>query len=405
MSDRAAANLFLATISAGLLAATVRSPLVVAMPQFALGGFGLAVAVSRHQRQAIKFSEYASAVGQLGADTLALYDSAPDVKVATLTALAPPLRFIGGESDSIAWCSATFMDSSKMVVGSPGTGKTSWLNFEATDFCDRHPGGTLRIVDPHFDEDESRWLPGIATATLLARYVYTDAAGCYSAFIDALEELERRIAGGLKKEPYYKLICDEFQNIGLTPQQRGEVVEIIGRLAREGRKYRVRLTLGLHTGKKSQTDLDSSLFSAFTVMLMGRTIADQGLRANLPGDMDGGRLLGEVDAVIGGGIDRRRVAVVRPASDVDLGFYSPAAKVIPNPLVEALVVPPPEEDWLTTHQVEVMSLAAAGKSFSAIARSLGLQLHKIKGQYKDERVQQLKQFLENPEVLSHEQTS
>ena len=34
-----------------------------------------------------------------------------------------------------------------------------------------------------------------------------------------------------------------------------------------------------------------------------------------------------------------------------------------------------------------------------------LQLHKIKGQYKDERVQQLKQFLENPEVVSNEQAT
>lgn len=409
MSDRATANLFLATISAGLLASTVRSPLLLALPQFTLGGYGLAVAVHRQRRDRIGLGEYGGAVAALGGDVLALYDNAPEVRVATPSFLPAPLRYVGGEADSTAWATATFMDSSKMVIGAPGTGKTTWLYYEAVEFVERHPGGTLRIVDPHYDSEESRWLPGIPPDLLQERYLYSSTGGAWSAFVGLLEELERRIAGGLKKEPYYKLICDEFQNIPFTEAQRVEVVDIIGRVAREGRKYRIRLTLGLHSGKKSQTALDSSLFSAFTLMAMGRTLADQGLRANLPGDMDAGRLLSEVDGLIDAGLDRRRVAAIRPASDVDLGFYSPAAKVLPDPQVEALVVAPvSEESWLATHRQEVEELVAQGLSFSKVAKRFGLQLHKVNGQYKDPRVQALRDFHDSQtqvlEVL-HEQAS
>jgi hypothetical protein len=195
----------------------------------------------------------------------------------------------------------------------------------------------------------------------------------------------------------YKLIIDEFQNIGFTAGQRAEVVEAIGRIVREGRKYQIRLTLGLHSGKKSQTDLDSSFFSAFTLVLMGRTIADQAMRANLPADMEASRLLAEVDAIIGAGEDRRRVAIVRPASDVDLGFYAPTAKLLPDPLQEIRLVAPPEVEeeasWLAANVGAIAAMVADGKSFSAIAKALGLGLHKQDGEYKDPRVSELKGFL------------
>jgi hypothetical protein len=254
----------------------------------------------------------------------------------------------------------------------------------------------VRIVDPHWDPDESRWLPGLATSVVEARYLTTTASGAYAAVKEALEELDRRRTGGLKNEPLHKLIIDEFQNIGFTAGQRAEVVEAIGRIVREGRKYQIRLTLGLHSGKKSQTDLDSSFFSAFTLVLMGRTIADQAMRANLPADMEASRLLAEVDAVISAGEDRRRVAIVRPASDVDLGFYAPAAKLLPDPLQEIRLAPPDVEEeasWLAANVGTIAAMVADGKSFSAIAKALGLSLHKADGEYKDPRVSELKGFL------------
>lgn len=398
-NSKNAANLFLTLASAGLLAGAIRAPLLVAIPQATLGGYGLAVAWRRHQRDQLALGGYAKAVADLGVDILSLYETAPDLPtIHQLTRLAPPLASLE-EASSASWCTPEFVDSSKMVIGSPGTGKTTWLYWEAADSLARHPDAVIRIVDPHYDPEESKWLPGLPVDILEARYLYKDAAGAYASVKEAIAELDRRRAGGLKNEPLYKLVIDEFQNIGFTDHQRSQVTEWIGRIVREGRKYRIRLTLGLHSGKKSQTDLDSSFFSAFTLLIMGRTIADQGLRANLPADIEASRLLADVDAVIGSGVDRRRVAVVRPASDVDLGFYSPAAKVLPDPTTPAILAAPPEEDWLTSHLGEVASFVAEGKSFSWIAKRFGLQLHKEgDGNYKDQRVTALAGFLNSDEV-------
>ena len=395
----AAANLFLSLASAGLVAGAIRAPLLVAVPQAVAGGYGLAVAWRRHRRDQLGLGGYAKAVADLGGDILSLYDSAPDIPtIHQLTRLAPPLASLE-EASSSSWCSPEFMDSSKMVIGSPGTGKTTWLYYEAADSLARWPEAVIRIVDPHYDPEESRWLPGLPVDILESRYVYRDSAGAYAAVKAAVAELDRRRTGGLKSEPLYKLILDEYQNISFTEHQRGQVTEWIGRIVREGRKYRLRLTLGLHSGKKSQTDLDSSFFSAFTLVIMGRTIADQGLRANLPADMEASRLLAEVDAVIGGGVDRRRVAVVRPASDVDLGFYAPVAKVLPDPTTPAILAAPPEGEWLDSHLGEVASFVAEGRSFSWIAKKYGLQLHKTTdGNYKDARVTALAGFLNSDEV-------
>jgi hypothetical protein len=398
-----AANLFLSLASLSLVAGAFRSPLLVAAPQACLGGYGLAVAIRRHQRDGLGFGSYAGAIADLGADVLSLYDSAPEIHLHQLTRLAPPLAALS-TADPVAWCTDAFMDSSKMVIGSPGTGKTTWIQYEAASTLARHPSATVRIVDPHWDPDESRWLPGLATSVVEARYLTTTASGAYAAVKEALEELDRRRTGGLKNEPLHKLIIDEFQNIGFTAGQRAEVVEAVGRIVREGRKYQIRLTLGLHSGKKSQTDLDSSFFSAFTLVLMGRTIADQAMRANLPADMEASRLLAEVDAVISAGEDRRRVAIVRPASDVDLGFYAPAAKLLPDPLQEIRLAPPDVEEeasWLAANVGTIAAMVADGKSFSAIAKALGLSLHKADGEYKDPRVSELKGFLN--EVNDHEQ--
>lgn len=200
--------------------------------------------------------------------------------------LTPPIDY--------SWLDERFICASKGVFGARGSGKSTYLSFEALQFIQIHPQGELRIGDIHFDEEESRWLPGVVIDVLLDRYVATKPEQVLALFRRARKLLRERVEGRDRKSQPFHFICDEFVGFmsRLSDDERKEVVEIIQENSFEGRKYGVSITLGLHSLKKQMTGIDSSaLLSGMDLLFLGRSLSDPATK--FPSDIDAKRLLFE----------------------------------------------------------------------------------------------------------------
>ncbi|MFM6670433.1 MAG: hypothetical protein ACKPJO_09930 [Dolichospermum sp.] len=179
-----------------------------------------------------------------------------------------------------SWMDAKFINASKAVFGSKGSGKSVYLAYEAIAFLTHYPDGELRIGDKHFDEDQSRWLPGVPTDILLNQFVAKKPEQILKMFRRAKQLLNYRIDKGIKQNHSeckpFKLICDEFDSfiMELTDAEKTEVINIITQTQNEGRKYLINITLGTHSLKKEQIGVDSSVLFQMDVLCLGLALAD-----------------------------------------------------------------------------------------------------------------------------------
>ncbi|MFM6834814.1 MAG: hypothetical protein ACKPKK_12465 [Dolichospermum sp.] len=179
-----------------------------------------------------------------------------------------------------SWMDAKFINASKAVFGSKGSGKSVYLAYEAIAFLTHYPDGELRIGDKHFDEDQSRWLPGVPTDILLNQFVAKKPEQILKMFRRAKQLLDYRIDKGIKQNHSeckpFKLICDEFDSfiMELTDAEKTEVINIITQTQNEGRKYLINITLGTHSLKKEQIGIDSSVLFQMDVLCLGLALAD-----------------------------------------------------------------------------------------------------------------------------------
>lgn len=185
-----------------------------------------------------------------------------------------------------SWLDNAFIQSSKAVLGARGSGKTTYLNYEAMRFLQLFPDGWLLIGDLHFDEDEVKWLPGIPVNILMERYVATKAPKILEIFRSLRVELLDRIEQRDRKRRRIKFICDEF--IGfmgrLNDAEKKEVLQFLATCQDEGRKFGVDVTLGLHSIKKERSGIDSSILFQMDVLCLKNSISDPATK--FPSDWD-----------------------------------------------------------------------------------------------------------------------
>ena len=196
-----------------------------------------------------------------------------------------------------AWFDDKFIDASKGVFGAKGSGKSTVLSYEAIRFKQLHPEGELRIGDLHFDEEESSWLPGMPPSEQLEKYIANKPDKILAHFRRAYALLKDRVDRGDRKGHPFKLICDEFiaTCARWSEKEREEVLQAIQLSQYEGRKYGVNITLGLHSLKKEQSGIDSSVLANMDLLFLGNALADPNLK--LPSDFDAKLLVNRQQAL------------------------------------------------------------------------------------------------------------
>jgi hypothetical protein len=188
------------------------------------------------------------------------------------------LEDIGSQVEALdySWLDDNFIQASKAVFGSRGSGKTTYLNYEAIRFLEAYPDGELRIGDLHFDPDEEKWLPGVPSDVLLHSFVANKKDKIINLIAYCHKELKDRIDKVDKKRHRIKLIIDEF--VGFLGRCDDDELKMVNQFLEtsqdEGRKFGVDVTLGLHSLKKERCKIDSSVLWQMDVLCLANSIAD-----------------------------------------------------------------------------------------------------------------------------------
>lgn len=324
-------------------------------------------------------------------------DKFPDLGPVLARRLRPMRRLALPEMASTDWITSEFWLSSTAYIGQPGTHKSVNLKHH-TDQVVRLQGldALWGICDTHYDPDEPKpldtWLPGIPREQVP---FYKKPEEGFAALRAFYAEFVRRRDNNLKAENFAVLVIDEFQD-SLPKDQVGQAVDWIGEIVRGGRKFGMRLLLGLHSPKKGENGMDSSIFWSMTTVVMGLTIADQTVA--WPADVKGNQkaLLADIEATHGADeFARFTVAVVRPASNAELGFKGAMVKRLEDRSQRMVPFVFDSIPWIEQVRAKAETAINDGtaKSFTGLCRALGLEgcmkKDKATGQYKDERVQVL----------------
>jgi len=199
---------------------------------------------------------------------------------------------------TLSWINTEFIRNSKVVVGAKGSGKSVFMRYEGArcwlEQTTEQGYPRLFIYDPHYDIDDKskHWLTPISQQYLLDnKMLVKSVRQGYQLFIDAANELQRRIKGISKDRDLFKIYADEFETFKRATQS-GELkneefqrlISIIMMIQDEGRKYNVECCLGLKSLKKENTGLDSSTIAQMDWLLFERAAYDPTTR--FPSDFD-----------------------------------------------------------------------------------------------------------------------
>lgn len=196
-----------------------------------------------------------------------------------------------------------FVIESKAVFGNKGSGKSSFMGYEALQFVSQFPNGRLFIGDIHYADEDSKWLPFIDDATFNDKYL-ADTPTKILKVVKSLDQLlrDRKAAKLTIKKPEcfpVKFIWDEVLGTLDELEEINEdfpkyVIKVAERIQLQGDKYGIQWTLGLHSIKKTKSGFDSSFFNNLSIVCLGTSIADNTVK--YPSDFDVPKLLEELDA-------------------------------------------------------------------------------------------------------------
>lgn len=188
----------------------------------------------------------------------------------------------------LSWIDSDFVRSSKVVVGGRGSGKSTYLRYEASRWLIENPGGILCIIDPHYDIDDQKkwWLNDIDQSYVAAKYIIKKREDIHKKIAEMYTELQDRIDNGLKGKPPIKIILDEEENIKRTAtrEQLQCFLDFLACVQDEGRKYLFEFTIGMHSMKKENTGIDSGVLYQMEWLLFGKACYDTTTR--FPSDFD-----------------------------------------------------------------------------------------------------------------------
>jgi len=324
-------------------------------------------------------------------------DNFPDLSPEIARRLRPMTKMVLDEDAPATWITNEFWNWSTAYIGNPGSHKSVNLKHHADQLVRINGLDEIAgIFDPHYDPSEEEmldtWLPGIPRDQIP---FYKKPEEGFAAFKAFYAEFRRRMEGNLKDEGLLIFIIDEFQD-AFTGGQLAKAIEWLGEIVRGGRKFGMRLFLGMHSPKKNENGLDSSVLMPMTWVLMGKTIDDT--TPQWPGDIKrgAGDLIADVDAAWAADPDNRfTTAVIRPGSFSKLDFTAPTVKQLPNraKCIKEFVFD--DAPWLDRVRDKAATAIDSGevKSFTGLCRIFKLDgsmaRDKKTGKYKKDEVQVL----------------
>ncbi|QLF85123.1 DNA translocase FTSK [Nostoc phage YongM] len=268
----------------------------------------------------------------------------------------------------LSWIDSQFVNSSKIVVGAKGSGKSVYLRYEAARWLIENPTGYLLIIDPHYDRrlEAKHWLSNLDQRIVMKMFLskFKDTrnhgeANEWKGYLYHLRncwvELQSRIndSGGDfdddTETPVYtkvKVVIDELENIKNTCNESEfkEILKFIDCVQNEGRKYNFEVTVGMHGLKKETTGLDSTTVSQMNWFLFEKACYDP--TTKYPSDFDS-REIKETAKVLSSNLDPR---VGRTVVIIKQELTSPIITVLP--LLKAPVIGQNVSGGVETQTVE-----------------------------------------------------
>lgn len=302
MSDKpnaAFGNLAAGVLGLVAIGSTPKMPWYLGVPTFTAGLCALAGTVARHRRNGLTLNDYSDGLEQFSEEAWDALEgpldwlagkAEPVIKetiVPKVPGLAELLKQMAEAEQNFDWLTSELIRAQKMVLGAQGTGKSTWLRYEARRFKAENPDGIIRIIDFHRNEEDGPWLPGIPEEDYLA----TDVKSALAVIREAKRVGQERIDSKTQNHPPYKLVIDEFQGVADRFDDAGkeELASVVAFILNELRKYQVSITLSSKSLKKEMTGLDSSLIGQMHLLALRNSLSDTTVR--LPSDMDAKALL------------------------------------------------------------------------------------------------------------------
>lgn len=243
----------------------------------------------------------------------------------------PDLGFHVEPEDPNGFISEARALRSKWIIGPKGSLKSRLATYLNTRILQAAPNTALIIADPHYPASGIPWLPGIAAEHFEAFHLKREPADIYQAVLAMEAKLQQRITAAETTQNPVHMVVDEFVSIykGLSDRQQERLVTAIQAIQYQGRKYGVDITCILHSAKKEQCGLDSSLFINGDCYLMGTAAADRLQQQNLPSDINWKKLLSDREGMVTQAKNPKQVIIYR---DQDTGLSS--VEQLPAPVVD-----------------------------------------------------------------------
>lgn len=179
-TNAALANLSIGVLSGFGLVAASQMPFLPGVSTTIGSVLGLVGVVHRHAKTKLNADDYFEGLSEFALDIdeavsplLNWFDNAAEpVLQQYVVPRIPPiaqhlLEAASAERDD-SWLTQKLIRASKFVLGGKGTGKSTWIRYEARRFVAENSGCTIRIVDLHRNDEDGEWLPGLPESDYLA---------------------------------------------------------------------------------------------------------------------------------------------------------------------------------------------------------------------------------------------
>jgi len=330
----------------------------------------------RHKKYDLSMRDYSGGAYELSCEVGEAIAAITESRQATeigkqVVKVSPgPLRYLleAGKEKALDRFNQLFNDfnrGSAIFAGSRGSGKSATLRYAVAKRMLKNPQTQLIIVDPHYDPDESIWLPGMTPEEHKA-FVIRGANQGLEAIRGVFEEGERRERDNDKSKPPILCVIDEYQLVVDVTEAGEDLGRIIQQSMNRFRKYGIDFYLGLHSLKLKNTSIDSSALSQMGWLILGNLVNDT--NTILPGNWNRKELsahrerLGKYGAIL--------CPVDRSPEAVSLPNLPEKFKQLPS---MSIVVTEPEK-YLSIHRHDFEEKYQEGNvSARSLSMALGIQ--------------------------------